>query len=293
MIKKVIKRILAKPVKTKTKTELIEAYKAGGSIPWSDGYHEYKWQQIEKAIHSDETINQFRKQTLPANFGFGIDERVVEYPWLLSNLQVGAGNILDAGSTFNFSEIIGHPVLENKEIYIYTYYPEENNYSKNRISYVYGDLRELPFKTDFFDQVVCQSTIEHIDMDNSMYGYDLEHQANPRVQSYEYLKVIAELVRVVKPGGKLLLTFPYGKFEHHGFFQQFDAEMLQRIEDAIHATCIYKKSFIKYSKQGWQYATQDECVDVMSYNPHTGVGKGEDNAAHCRAICFLEIVKNN
>jgi ubiquinone/menaquinone biosynthesis C-methylase UbiE len=29
----------------------------------------------------------------------------------------------------------------------------------------YGDLRVLPFKDNYFDEIVCQSTLEHIDMD--------------------------------------------------------------------------------------------------------------------------------
>ncbi|MCW3107252.1 MAG: hypothetical protein JWQ09_1758 [Segetibacter sp.] len=276
-----------------SKEEKIQAYLAANSIPWSDGYHEYKWMLIEQGINDQELLKKIKNIQLPIGYGKNVDERVIEYPWLVAHIPLGGGKFLDAGSTFNFNELLQVPVLQNKDIYIYTFYPESNNFSKDRISYVYGDLRELPFKNNFFDQIVCHSTLEHIDMDNSIYGYELTYEKQRDKKSYDYLKVIKELERVLKPGGKLLLTFPFGEFENHDFFQQFDAEMVQKMTDAISMTCTYKKQFAKYEIAGWRFATEDECNDAKSYNPHTGKGKGDDNAAHSRAICFIEILKKD
>ena len=292
-IKKSIKKLLIKQPKVKSKKELIETYNALGSVPWSEGYLEYKWHLIEGSINNKDILKEFELEQLTNEYGIGVDERVIEYPWLMSHIHSGKGKFLDAGSTFNFQEILRHPIMQEKDIYIYTYYPEENNYIKSRISYIYGDLRELPFKDNYFDQIVCHSTLEHIDMDNSMYGYELAPQQDSHSQSYGYLKVIRELERVLKPGGRILLTFPYGKFENHGFFQQFDKEMVLRLENSISSTCSIKKSFAKYEASGWRFATQAESDDSVSCNPHTGKGKENDNAAHSRAICFIEILKNS
>ena len=292
MIKKIIRRLASKFKPAKSTDDIIAGYQLNGSVPWSDGYTEYKWQQIQKAISNTELLKSFNEEHTPVNFGQGLDERIIEYPWLLAKINKGKGKFLDAGSTFNFDLILQHPAMFEKDIYIYTYYPESNNFSSKRISYIYGDLRELPFKNDYFDQVACHSTLEHIDMDNSMYGYDLTHQDNVSIKSYDYLNVIRELERVVKPKGKILLTFPYGVFENHGFFQQFDREMVQQMEDLVSANSNSKKSFMRYEKNGWVFATQEKCDNSISYNPHTGKGKGDDNAAHSRAICFLQIIKN-
>lgn len=89
---------------------------------------------------------------------------------------------------------------------------------------------DLPFKSELFDTIICQSTLEHIDMDNSIYGYDLERRDTMQEKSYSFLKGISELLRILKPEGMLCLTFPYGKFENHGFFQQFDSEMVSESE---------------------------------------------------------------
>jgi SAM-dependent methyltransferase len=292
-IKKFIKILLNFEDVVSSRQRRIAKFLAAGSIPWSDGYWDYKWQQIENSINSDEILHTFECEKISIGYGKLIDERIVEYPWLLSRILKGKGKFLDAGSTFNFDQILIHPVLQEKDIYIYTYFPEKNNFLNKRISYVFGDLRELPFKDDYFEHVVCHSTLEHIDMDNSLYGYELAHRIIVENPSYEFLRVVKELIRVVKPGGQLLLTFPYGKFENHGFFQQFNSEMVSRIEDTLEGKCYFRKSFAKYDLDGWQFTVQEQCEDSVSYNPHSGQGKGLDSAAHSRAICFIEVQKNN
>ncbi len=292
ILRNFFKKLISNDVsKVLSEQEKIAQYKSFGSIPWSEGYIECKWELINKSINDNEILNQFSTEILPYGYGKSIDERVIEYPWLISHLQNGKSNFLDAGSTFNFKTLLEHPVLNEKDIYIYTYFPEQNNFLDKRVSYIYGDLRSLPFKDEFFETVVCHSTLEHIDMDNSMYGYTLEQSNNKNKKSYEYLKVINELVRVTQTGGKILLTFPYGIFENHGFFQQFDAEMVDKIEIGIQSLAEVRKSFAKYEETGWIFTSQTECNDAVSYNPHTGKGKGLDNAAHSRSICFMEIVK--
>jgi hypothetical protein len=123
-----------------------------------------------------------------------------------------------------------------------------------------------------------------------MYGYELGSPETDS-KSYEYLKVISELVRVLKSKGILLLTFPYGIFENHGFFQQFDEEMLRRITIDLGNKGDTEKYFFKYLKDGWVVCSQTDCNESKSYNPHTGIGKGTDGAAHSRSICCIKFIK--
>jgi hypothetical protein len=267
-------------------------YKMRGAKPWSYGYLDARWEIIETSIRDSSILQQFSSHSVPEGFGIGFDERVVEYPWIFSNLKTGNGQkILDAGSTFNYPQVISHPTLKNSELNIYTFYPEDINFIPNRVSYQFGDLRNLPYKNDLFDQVVCQSTIEHVDMDNSIYGYDLEKVKDITTKSYEFILVINELVRVLKPMGKLLLTFPYGKFDNYGFFQQFDAEMVGRITSIFTQYGTSKDTYIHYYKNGWKFVSAADCVNSTSHNPHTGQGKENDGAAHCRCVCCIEFIK--
>jgi SAM-dependent methyltransferase len=275
-----------------SKNNNIENFYKNGQIPWSEGYASHKEESILYSISDDDILDEFSKKKIPAKYGYRLDERIVEYPWIFANLKKNRTVFLDAGSTFNFEYLLNNELIENKEKYIYTFYPENKSYNHKRISYVYGDLRDLPFRDNFFEEIVCQSTIEHIDMDNSIYGYDLKSTLDTVTnKSYEYLKVIEELLRVLKTNGQLLLTFPYGKFENHGFFQQFDAEMVARITDKMINFGNYELVFFKYLPEGWVVATQEECNDSESFNPHTQIGKKDDFAAHSRAICCIKFIK--
>lgn len=210
---------------------------------------------------------------------------------IFSKLTTGNTKILDAGSTFNFDFIINHPLIENNDLTIFTFAPESINFLKKRISYVYGDLRTLPFKNELFDTVVSQSTIEHIDMDNSLYGYDLSYNKNVLIKSYEFVIAIREMVRVLKRNGTLLLTFPFGKFENHGFFQQFDNEMLDKIINLLDCLGSSQVTFFQYKNDSWNFANREVASNEESYNPHTGKGKKGDFAAHSRAVACLEFKK--
>lgn len=287
-----INRIIRKIIKSQNYEikSPIELYLRNGRVPWSFGYSEYKEKYIKEVLQNDQIIECFKTGSLPDNYGLGIDDRSVEYPWIFSKIDNKKQRFLDAGSTFNYEYIIEQEILKDKEITIFTYFPEHNCFFHRRVSYLYGDLRDMMFKDSCFDLIVCHSTIEHIDMDNSMYGYTMENCVTDK--SYEYLKAVDEMLRVLVPDGKLLLTFPYGIFENHGFFQQFDEEMLGKLTDNLAGKGKFNLTFFKYEPSGWRFATQVEINEVVSYNPHTGIGKGSDGAAHSRGIACIEFIKN-
>lgn len=260
--------------------------------PWSEGYSEYKLQYISNSLLDPSIVHMVSTKQIPGSFGIGLDDRVVEYPWIFAHLSKDQTIFLDAGSTFNYAYLLNHPQITAKYKYIATYFPERDNFNEKRISYVYCDLREMPFKDGLFEEIVCQSTLEHIDMDNSMYGYNLQNHAHRESKSYAYMQVINELIRVLKIGGTLLMTFPFGRFENHGFFQQFDSEMLQKMKDYIVTWGeIEENDFFRYTTDGWIFSHEQDCAESESYNPHTGRGKGTDGAAHSRAICCIKFTK--
>jgi len=74
-----------------------------GRRPWSTGYLEYQQCFITDAINDPDALNVFRDGSpCPLGFGIGIDERCIEYPWVLSRLPSHACRILDVSSRAGF-----------------------------------------------------------------------------------------------------------------------------------------------------------------------------------------------
>jgi len=277
--------------KEKKEARAIAMYLKNGRVAWSEGYHFYKAQEIIKVIQSNDELNNFREQILPPKYGIGMDERIVEIPYVLSQLSSDDFLILDAGSSLNYESVLLCDVLKEKEVTICTFHPE-NSFTHHRISYVYSDLRDIYFKNQAFDAVISISTLEHVDMDNSIYGYDVANTSMIKEKSYEYMRVIIELVRVIKSGGKILITVPFGIYENHGYFQQFDEEMIGRITEYLKEYGDPSLVFFKYKKDGWQFSDVDHVKGCKAYNPHTGQGYSNDGAAHSRAICCIRFLKS-
>src|SRR5690348_3989576 len=131
--------------------------------PHGLGYSTYRRLQLESCVRRPMT----NLDALPPGYGRWMDERVVEYPWLLSRLPARDGVLLDAGSVLNFDFILAQPVFQNKKLFLCTLAPEEKNFPHRGISYVYEDLRSTCYRDSFFDWVVSLSTLEHIGLDNT------------------------------------------------------------------------------------------------------------------------------
>ncbi len=264
------------------------SYKLHGQKPWRRGYFEYKWKMIKKYINDHEIIQLFiKKDLLPANFGIGIDERVVEYPWMLSHINKEPAKLLDAGSALNFEAILSHEKIKNKKTTIVTLNPEANCFWHLGISYIFDDLRNLPFTSDYFDVITSISTIEHIGMDNTeIYTSNSKYKEN---KTEDYLIAINELKRVLKPNGKLLITVPFGKYHNFGFFQQFDKSMINKIISTF-GTDKCQITFYKYTNNGWQICAE-EPSSTAEYITSDRAKKDSSLPAAASAIACILITK--
>jgi SAM-dependent methyltransferase len=237
-------------------------YKRSGEQPLTPGYHVYKWAQVTKALGDCALLDVFKRALpLPANYGYGIDERIVEYPWLISRLPETGGTFLDAGSALNFSMLIKLPVLKEKTVHIVTLHPEGNCFWQEGVSYEFADLRDLPLRDNYFDQIACISTLEHVGLNTEIY-------TSARVellQKGDYKLAASELWRVLKPGGHLYLTMPFGKACNLDWLQQFDSRMIADLIEFIRpqkASAVY----YRYEATGWNVANADACRD-SAYTP--------------------------
>ena len=110
------------------------------------------------------------------------------------------------------------------------------------LTFIQSDIKKTDFQDKFFDTVVAVSTIEHV----GMHEKDLQGDK----------KAIKEIIRILKPGGLLLMTVPVGnKFKETTFERIYDPESLKSL---IHSLKTSKIMFYKKEKSGAYIETEIE-----------------------------------
>ncbi len=102
---------------------------------------------------------------------------------------------IDISSTLNFCAIVSAFV----PIRFLDYRPAALDLSN--LASMPGDLQALPFPSGSVESLSCMHTIEHVGL--GRYGDAMDYDGD--------LKAIAELKRVLAPGGNLLFVVPVGK----------------------------------------------------------------------------------
>lgn len=145
--------------------------------------------------------------------GFG-PQKYWEYPWLLGNLQLEPGmRVLDAGcgtAPMQYAmarlgcDVAGVDPNEGVE-----WHGIDRGLARRfgcRIEYRVASIEKIDFPDNTFDRVSCASVIEHCRVvplaDGRMVPLTDDDRALHR-------RMMAELVRVLKPGGLLVLTTDY------------------------------------------------------------------------------------
>jgi SAM-dependent methyltransferase len=266
-------------------------YQESGRVPWSIGYQETRDLFVQEALADETLLERFRRaETLPEGYGVGIDERTVEYPWAFARLPIGGGRVLDAGGTLNYAFLVAHPLIRAKTLHILTLVPEGHCQCIHGASHIYADLRSVPMSSGYYDVVVCVSTLEHIGMDNTLFHGEVENAPD------DYVAAVREMRRLLRPGGILLLTVPFGTYKNFGSFQLFDQRLIRNVVTACSPSHV-EETYFRYTAQGWRLSDARACADA-EYVPWIMQSPLErprtfpvqpDNAAAARAVACLQL----
>lgn len=258
-------------------------------MPWTPGYGTFRESYVSSVLSNRELMTAFREnRPLPPKYGFGLDERVIEYPWVLSRLSDSSTMLLDAGSALNHSFLLKGRRLGGKTMVIYTLSPEgEAVYRRPNISYIYGDLRRTVLRDCVFEEAVCISTIEHVGLDNTRF-YTRDPVYKESAES-DFGLVMTELRRVLMPGGRLLLTVPYGRHQQLGWFQVFDRTRVQQVIAAF-GGAVQSECYYRY-ENAWQVADPDKCAACEYHDPYAMGSPGKGSPAAAGAVACLELLK--
>jgi len=128
-----------------------------------------------------------------------VNERIIEIPWLFSKIDFEKkGKVLDIGyleSTVPFSLATAGFAVTGIDI-------RQSEIQYPNFTTIVADICDNTLKSNQFDYVILLSTIEHIGL-QTVYGTVSSESSDQ--------KAIAECFRVLKPGGKLLITTPIAR----------------------------------------------------------------------------------
>jgi SAM-dependent methyltransferase len=258
-------------------------YVARARRPWSPGYYTAKRRQIENAIDA----GLLRPgSALPRGYGFRIDERIIEYPWVYSRLSRQPGMMLDAGSALNWKFLISRVPVSDAKLCICTLAPEKRCYWRRDISYVFDDLRSSMFRSETFDTIVSISTIEHIGLDNTLlYTAD---RAKKEDDETSFRAAVREFRRILRPGGFCFITVPYGKACKRGWFQVFDSQKVQMVLDSFQPTS-QEMEYFAYFPDGWRGAEPRELANATCFDRFQDKTLDADFAAAARGLVCMRL----
>lgn len=140
-----------------------------------------------------------------------VNERIVELPWVLRTLAAFPGSrVLDFGCSNSPLSLemaaMGHKVV-GADLRPY-------GYTHPNFELIQGDFLRIPTPEKYFDVVVAVSAVEHVGLDG-VYGGPT-HESGDRA-------IVRKFLEVLKPGGALLLTVPFGLAGENPGYRVYDA----------------------------------------------------------------------
>ena len=142
----------------------------------------------------------------------GMDERVIEIPWTLSRYR-GEKRVLDVGTAWSLPiykrNLAARGIRELHGVDITVK-------AVDGVTMTRADVRNLPYATGSFDLIICISTLEHIGLDNAVYG-----TAGGQAEDGDVF-ALREFSRVLARGGRVLITVPFGRRQRLDWLRQYD-----------------------------------------------------------------------
>lgn len=135
-----------------------------------------------------------------------------EYPWAILNSELSKETkVLDVGSGWSLfplylSSISDHVTsIDINEKQMEKYLPFLANLLGKTVQYEVGNACNLRYSDNSFDYVYCISMLEHLEEEKNKNG----ERVNYHRKKLDRIAV-KEFLRVIKPGGRVILTFDYG-----------------------------------------------------------------------------------
>ena len=191
-------------------------------------------------------------------FIFQPTERIIEYPFIHENAPFNSnrkGKVLDVGS--GRSLLPFELASKGYQVWSIDFRSKYHRYIRdyNNFTFVEGDIRKTSFPDAFFDIVIGVSSIEHV----GLVGENVSLEGDKAA--------VQEIFRIMKPGGKLLITVPFGKESgvftvgRFNSFRVYDYAHLKELSGKFE---IESEQFAVLDKRSWRPSSLEEARAVDS-----------------------------
>jgi SAM-dependent methyltransferase len=176
-----------------------------------------------------------------------VGERAIEYPWVYKRVSgLRDCRILDVGAREG-SPVADLLVGRND---VYAIDPNASHpYNHGRLTVLKGDIRATSFDPGFFDAVIAVSTLEHIGVPGR-YGVTKLDEGGD-------LAAMREIGRVLRPGGVVLITVPYGTGRSLPLNRLYDAK---RFRELLTGYDLVEEEYFRYLPQYGLWVSVAEAV---------------------------------
>ena len=192
----------------------------------------------------------------------GITERILEHIYVHTHLPRPPARLLDLGCSESTNAIemasLGFEVVGVDLRALPLSHPN--------FTMVQANLADMPFVDESFDLAVALSTIEHVGL-----GWYTEEE---RGSSDEH--VVAEVHRLLKPGGRFILTTPFGRPTVTPVHRIYDRA---RLDQLLRAFRVVDRAYGMREGDAWFY-TLDE-----------GRAEQVDGTERVSAVCLMVLEK--
>lgn len=207
---------------------------------------------------------------LPDRFGRCLPERVVEmlyarlsYRPSLRLLDVGCTNAMES-----HLKMIGQLEKPRKIVGIDICSPTQQTLQVYD-DFINASIVSSGIASESFDLIWCISALEHFGMDNTGYTNSFELSQNMDIQA------VQEMTRLLAVGGRLLITVPFGRYENHSWFRNYDAEHLLSLLQPLDQSTSADISFFRHTHSaGWSAVEQEELQHIGYYDQANGGSAG-------------------
>lgn len=196
--------------------------------------------------------------------------RRTEYPWAILNANLNKSmKILDIGSGITTFPVYlaskGHEVfsVDNDDILMQRLAPSMAKWVGATVNYKLGDVTNLEFEDNTFDRVFCISVLEHLE----------EEKVNGKYVNYRKgnldVKAISEMLRVLKPKGRLILTVDWS--------EDIDERRSYRLQDIYERVLKPYRSYLLIDKKpeiNWNELKNKHLEGWKAFPPYNYVLQG-------------------